>query len=93
MGKYKVIIKPEADKHISFHKKYGNKATLKKLEKIFIELTEHPFTELGKPEQLKYNLSCYWSRQINLKDRLVYEVNEETVIVTIITAIGHYSDK
>jgi toxin YoeB len=93
MGKYKVIIKPEADKHLSLHKKAGNKATLKKLEKIFLELSEHPFRGIGKPEQLKYNLSGYWSRQINLKDRLVYEVNEETVLVTIITAIGHYSDK
>lgn len=93
MGKYKIIIKPEAEKHLSFHKKSGNTATLKKLHKIFIELSDHPYIGAGKPEQLKHHLSGYWSRQINSKDRLIYQVNEDIVVVTVITAIGHYSDK
>ncbi|MBU5680483.1 type II toxin-antitoxin system YoeB family toxin [Blautia sp. MSJ-9] len=32
-----------------------------------------------------------WSRRINLKDRLVYEITDETIIV--IQCKGHYSDK
>lgn len=34
-----------------------------------------------------------FSREINKKDRLVYEVCEETVVVYVISAEGHYSDK
>ncbi|WP_323670358.1 Txe/YoeB family addiction module toxin [Psychroflexus montanilacus] len=48
---------------------------------------------MGKPEQLKHNLSGYWSRRINKKDRLIYQVVEDIVTVYIISAIGHYDDK
>jgi hypothetical protein len=34
-----------------------------------------------------------FSREINKKDRLVYEVYEEAVVVYVISAEGHYSDK
>ncbi|HAH24449.1 MAG TPA: type II toxin-antitoxin system mRNA interferase toxin, RelE/StbE family, partial [Prolixibacteraceae bacterium] len=35
----------------------------------------------------------YWSRQINKKDRIIYEVDEQDVKVSIISAKGHYGDK
>lgn len=35
----------------------------------------------------------FFSREINKKDRLVYEVYEEDVVVYVISAEGHYSDK
>jgi toxin YoeB len=45
------------------------------------------------PEQLKYKLTECWSRQINKKDRIIYQVNEEVVTVFIISVKGHYGDK
>jgi len=56
-------------------------------------LEEHPFTGTGQPEQLKYELIGLWSRRINQKDRLIYEVNQSVVTVKVISALGHYSDK
>lgn len=93
MGKYKVEIQPSAEKDLAKHKKAGNKTTNNKIIKILDELLIHPYTGAGKPEELKYNLQGYWSRRINLKDRLIYSVNENTVTVHVLSAIGHYLDK
>lgn len=77
-----------AIQEIESHKKAGNKAILKKLHVLLIELSEHPFQGTGKPEPLKYELSGMWSRRINTEHRLVYEVVENTVI--ILSVSGHY---
>lgn len=65
----------------------------KKLSLIFKDLENNPYEGVGKPEALKYELKGFWSRRINLKDRLIYSVNENKVIVEVISAIGHYGDK
>ena len=93
MGSYKIIIKETAEKDFLKHKKSGNKQNLFKISKIIEELREHPYTGIGKPEQLKYNLQGLWSIRINQKDRLIYEVVEDVVSVYILSAIGHYEDK
>jgi toxin YoeB len=93
MGKFRIEIEPSASIEIAMHKKAGNQSTIKKLAKILFELTETPFEGTGKPEQLKYQLSGFWSREINKKDRLIYRVEEDVVTVFIISAMGHYSDK
>ncbi len=62
-----------------------------KLDSILEELKIHPRTGTGNPEQLKHQLSGFWSRRINKKDRLIYEIIEEPErLVVIISALGHY---
>lgn len=56
------------------------------------DLEKH-YSGTGQPEQLKYELSRYWSRRINKKDRIVYSVEDHIVTVTIVSALGHYGDK
>lgn len=92
MGNYRIIIKKTARKDLAKHKKSGNKKNTIKISKIIQELKIHPYTGTGKPELLKYELSGLWSRRINKKDRLVYEVVEKIVTVYVISAIGHYDD-
>lgn len=70
MGHYKIIIKPLAEKHLLMHKKSGDLATIKKIQKIFEELSEHPRSGTGKSEELKYDLKGFWSRRINQKTEL-----------------------
>ena len=43
---------------------------------------------LGKPEQLKHNLSGLWSRRISQKDRLIYRFDETSIYIFAIG--GHY---
>lgn len=78
---------------IDKHKKSGDKATLKKIEKLLNELMEHPTTGTGQPEMLKYNLAGLYSRRINKKHRLVYSIEEATVTVHVLSAWSHYGDK
>jgi toxin YoeB len=93
MGKYRVKIERLAQTHLEMHRKSGNKASISKIATIFRELEEHPYTGTGQPEQLKYDLSGFWSRRINRKDRLIYRVHADIVTVEVISAMGHYSDK
>ncbi|MCX2679148.1 Txe/YoeB family addiction module toxin [Galbibacter sp. EGI 63066] len=93
MGKFRVEITKSAHKDIEKHYKSGNKSTINKISVILKELESHPRKGSGKPEQLKYELSGYWSRRINQKDRLVYKIEDEIVSVTVVSAMGHYSDK
>lgn len=93
MAKYKVIIRPTAEKDLSKHKKIGNKATLRKITSIFEDLENNPYSGIGRPEALKHDLVGLWSRRINQKDRLIYEVVDNIVTVYVISAMGHYTDK
>lgn len=93
MGNYRLVIKETAEKDFSKHKKAGNIKNLKKISKILDELRNHPFTGTGKPEPLKHELKGLWSRRINQKDRLIYEVHEDVVTVYVLSALGHYDDK
>jgi toxin YoeB len=93
MGKYFVEFDSIARKDLQNHYKSGNKATIKKIEKILLELTENPFFGEGQPEELKYNYKGFWSRRINQKDRMIYKVEEDIVTVYVVSAMGHYSDK
>ena len=90
MGKYQIIIKATAEKDLSKHKKSGDLASKKKIIKILNELKDHPYTGSGNPEPLKFELSGYWSRRINKKDRLIYEVHDDIVTVVVVSALGHY---
>ena len=93
MGKFRLEITDLAKKQIASHIKFGNKASIKKIEKILLELTQYPFEGVGNPKQLKQNLNGFWSRRINENDCLIYSVDDDMVLVDVITAMGHYSDK
>jgi toxin YoeB len=93
MGKFKLQVEELAEAHIRRHLKSGDKASIKKIEKILIELTETPYNGIGNPEALKYELSGFWSRKINQKDRLIYKVEEDVVTVFVISAMGHYNSR
>ena len=86
---YQIDITKQAQEDIDAHRKAGNKVILKKLNTLFEELTEHPFTGTGKPEALKYSLVGLWSRRINQEHRLLYQVEGETIVI-ILAAKGHY---
>ena len=58
-----------------------DKKTLRKVKRLIKELQRHPFEGEGKPEPLKGNLSGSWSRRIDESNRLVYQINGDTVII------------
>jgi len=90
MGKYIVELGNRAKEEIIAHYKSGNLSNINKIKKILIELSDTPYSGTGKPEALKHELSGFWSRRINQKDRLIYKVSEQIVTVLIVSAMGHY---
>ncbi|WP_336939372.1 Txe/YoeB family addiction module toxin [Acinetobacter modestus] len=68
-----------------------DKRTLKRINALIQECQRTPFSGTGKPEQLSGNLAGYWSRRIDEKNRLVYVVDGQTLV--IIACRFHYDDK
>jgi len=92
MGKYIVEITSKARKELQTHYKSGNNSVIRNIEQILLELSNSPYEGTGNPEPLKYQLAGYWSRRINKKDRLIYKVYEDKIVVLVVSAVGHYGD-
>lgn len=65
-----------------------DKKTLRRINKLIIDVMRSPFEGIGKPEALKENLSGFWSRRIDDTHRLVYAVEDSAI--TIISCRYHY---
>lgn len=93
MGKYLVKLSKSAEKDLLLLKRSGKKVDIEKVTNFFNEISQNPREGTGKPEQLKYYTGEVWSRRINQKDRFVYEIYEDEILVVVIQALGHYNDK
>ena len=62
-----------------------------KMEKTCKDIDRNGYKGLGHPEPLTGDLSWYWSRHIDEKNRLVYKIEND--IVKIIQCGSHYKDK
>ena len=58
-----------------------DKKIYRKIVALIKDIDRSPFTGLGKPEALKYDLSGYWSRRIDNEHRLIYQVTNESIII------------
>ena len=65
--------------------KVRSKENSKKILDLFSELREHPTTRTGQVEQLKGNLSGFWSRRIDKGSRMIYAIENEKVVVTVVS--------
>ena len=88
-----IIFLGQAEKDREYWKKSGNKAIMNKITALLKDIAEHPYTGIGKPEPLKYELAGYWSRPINSEHRIVYSVDEEVVRVYVLSIRYYYAGK
>ena len=65
-----------------------DKTIAKKIRRLIKEIQREPFRGIGKPEPLKNQWSSYWSRRITDEHRLVYKIQNDTLI--IVQARYHY---
>ncbi|MDD5698114.1 MAG: Txe/YoeB family addiction module toxin [Victivallaceae bacterium] len=56
-----------------------DKKTYKRIIKLIAECARDPFTGTGKPEPLRFALTGCWSRRIDLTNRFVYKVQDNTL--------------
>lgn len=85
-----MIFSPASLEDLEYWKKVNNTAILKRIELLLADIAEHPFTGIGKPERLKFDLAGKWSRRINSEHRIVYKVSEQGIEVLILSMRWHY---
>ena len=68
-----------------------DRKTLRKINTLLKDIERNGNESIGKPEPLTGDLSGFWSRRINQKDRLIYALEMDQII--IIACRYHYDDK
>ncbi|MBB5192121.1 toxin YoeB [Silvimonas terrae] len=63
------------------HWQATDRAILKRINQLIAATIREPFAGIGKPEQLKHQLSGFWSRRIDDRHRLVYAVDGDTLLI------------
>jgi len=58
-----------------------DKKMLKKINELIKDIQRIPYTGLGKPEPLKFDLTGLWSRRIDREHRLVYQVFGDELLI------------
>jgi toxin YoeB len=82
---------PNALKDIEWWKANGSDTAKKKISSLLREMEVHPQTGTGKPEILTGDYAGCWSRRINKKDRIIYEIHDEIILVLVLSMRGHYN--
>ena len=68
-----------------------DRKTLKKINSLIEDICRNGNEGIGKPEPLTGNLTGFWSRRINDKDRIIYKIDDDNVY--ILACRYHYSDR
>jgi len=58
-----------------------DKKLLKRINLLIRDITRDPFEGIGKPEPLKHALSGYWSRRINDEHRILYKMDQDSLLI------------
>ena len=58
-----------------------DKKILERINTLIKEAIREPFAGIGKPESLKHGLAGYWSRRINDEHRLVYKIENNSLLI------------
>ena len=91
---YEVFLSEQAKGELAVIKRSGDKPTVKKIANMLVELQEHPRTGTGQVEHLKHFVfEETWSRRINKQYRMIYEIHDTEVFVSVISLRSHYGDK
>ena len=65
-----------------------DKKTIKRINSLIKDIQRNPIDGIGKPEQLKENLSGLWSRRIDDVNRIVYRITDDAI--EILAVKNHY---
>ncbi len=83
-----IVFAPEAKIDLQYWR--SDIAMQKRITAILKDISVSPFRGIGKPEPLKYNLTGKWSRRLDRKNRIIYSVEVNAIVVYSLR--GHYLD-
>ncbi len=58
-----------------------DRKTLRRINQLLEDIARNDNSGIGKPEALKGDLSGFWSRRINDRERLVYRIEGENIYI------------
>ena len=73
------------------HWQAEDRKTLRRINKLLQDIERNGYSGIGKPEPLKYDLSGFWSAQIDEKNRIVFRIEDGKL--EIVQCGSHYRDK
>ncbi|WP_338948773.1 Txe/YoeB family addiction module toxin [Fusobacterium nucleatum] len=65
-----------------------DRKVVKKINELIKDIQKNENEGIGKPELLQHELSGYWSRRIDDKNRLVYKISDTQI--TIVACANNY---
>ena len=69
----------------------NDKKMLQRINDLLKDISRNPYIGIGKkPEPLKYKYIGFWSRRINDKHRLIYQVRQDEILIA--KCRFHYDD-
>ena len=89
---YKITVSRNVEKVVAKWKK-SDPILYKKFSNVIHDMMDHPRTGLGRPEALVGGGDITYSRRIDAKNRIVYEIHDDIVEILILDVEGHYNDK
>ena len=75
------IIFAEAGWEDYLHWQQTDKKILKRINNLIKDISRSPFDGISDPEPLKHNWSGFWSRRITKEHRLVYTVEQNSILI------------
>ena len=85
-----IIFSPEAFEDYKYWITQDKK-TIKRINALIEDISRNGNTGIGKPELLKNDYAGFYSRRIDEKNRLIYKVENDAII--IVACRTHYQDK
>ena len=65
-----------------------DKKTLRRINQLLLDIDRNGYEGIGKPEPLKHDYQCFWSRRIDEVNRLIYRI--ESGQIEIAQCRAHY---
>lgn len=76
----KLVFADEAWDDYLFWQKQDRKM-VDRINKLIQEVQRDPFSGVGKPEPLKHALAGFWSRRITDEHRMVYRIEDDSLLI------------
>ncbi len=65
---------------------------MSKLFEILKDIEQNPYSPAFKMEKLKHNLQAHYPKRLDKKNRVIYQVFENKILVSVISILGHYNN-
>lgn len=85
----KLIFSPLAVKQWEEWKR-TNPMVANRIKRLLADIQEHPYSGIGKPEVLRFDLAGKWSRRITAEHRIVYQVFDDRIEIHVLSMKYHY---